>query len=489
MIGKTLIFIPTYNERENVQKLCAAILALPIEADILFLDDNSPDGTGAIIEVLRSSRKNIFAIHRAGKRGIGSAHYEGIRWAYERGYSALITMDADFTHSPEYIPEFIRRSRDCDVVVGSRYLQEKSLKEWNPWRKILTVVGHVLTKHLLKLDYDATGAYRLYRLDRVPREAFDLVCSRGYSFFFESLHILNLNRLRIREVPIHLPARTYGHSKMDPREAGHSLKFLIELSLTTLLQRERLEISGPSAGAAELHDPQDWDSYWKRKADASGIVYDAIAALYRKRVIRPALNHFIFRIFPAGSKVLHAGCGAGQNDADIRGHVAITALDISKAALASYGRLHQNRCQLAHGSIFSMPFADGAFDGIYNLGVMEHFTEEEIRRILTEFRRVLRPGGKAVLFWPPEFGLSVTALKMIHFVLNRILRRGVRLHPDEITRVKSRRHVEALCRKAGFELVEYYFGPRDLFTHSVVVLAKGSGPEAGLPQVETAALA
>jgi dolichol-phosphate mannosyltransferase len=178
------------------------------------MDDNSPDGTGDIIDELAKHSPRVFASHRPKKLGIGHAHREGINWAYAHGYTQLITMDCDFTHPPSSIPEILEvaHASDADVVVGSRYLRKDSLVGWNPLRLFLTYTGHFLTKSLLGMSQDATGGFRFYRLDRIPRSVFALVSSTGYSFFFESLYILYLNGFTIGEIPISLPPRTYGHS-------------------------------------------------------------------------------------------------------------------------------------------------------------------------------------------------------------------------------------------------------------------------------------
>ena len=197
---RTLVFVPTYNERENVEALCNGLLNLPFDFDILFLDDNSPDGTGEILHRLQQSHKNITVVHRTDKLGIGSAHFEGINWAYDHGYKLLITMDCDFTHPPEYVGQILKELRDNDVVVGSRYMSANSLPGWAFMRRMLTHTGHLVTRLLLGLPYDATGALRLYRLDRIPRGVFQLVHSRGYSFFFESLFVLHVNHFRIRSL-------------------------------------------------------------------------------------------------------------------------------------------------------------------------------------------------------------------------------------------------------------------------------------------------
>jgi len=239
---RRLVFIPTYNECENVENLFKGILDLELELDVLFMDDHSPDGTGKILDGLAKKHPNLKVIHRSGKLGIGSAHREGIRWAYAHGYKVLITMDSDFTHPPEYIASLLDNAGDYDVVVGSRYMLPGSLKEWNWYRKFLTCLGHFLTVFFLRFKYDATGALRLYRLDKIPSHAFDLVHSQGYSFLYESLFILNFNKFRIKEIPIKLFARSYGHSKMCLRDIWQSFQLLMVIFGYTIFDRQRFEI-------------------------------------------------------------------------------------------------------------------------------------------------------------------------------------------------------------------------------------------------------
>jgi dolichol-phosphate mannosyltransferase len=244
--SRILVFVPTYNERENVEKLCSQILALNLDLDVLFLDDNSPDGTGAVLDQLAERHARVKVIHRAGKFGIGSAHRHGIAWAYDHLYDILITMDGDFTHSPEYLPEFIKISRDADVVVGSRHLLKHSVKEWTVFRRLLTYSGHILTRNLLKIPYDASSAYRLYRLHNISRGILRLIPSSGYSFFFESLYVLHVNGFSIKEVPIVLPARACGQSKMGVPEALQGLLRLARLYLTVAIRKEQYRMAEPS---------------------------------------------------------------------------------------------------------------------------------------------------------------------------------------------------------------------------------------------------
>lgn len=216
---------------------------------------------------------------------------------------------------------------------------------------------------------------------------------------------------------------------------------------------------------------RDWDYYWVHKKQKSNMLYDIIAAFYRKRIIKSALNGFIKKTFKPGASLLHAGCGGGQVDTDVVRYAKVTALDISQFALDRYRALNGSLAQTLKGSIFEIPLADNSMDGVYNLGVMEHFTEEEIIRILREFHRVLRPHGRVLLFWPPVFGLTVTSMKTAHFILNNLLKKNIKLHPDEITRIFSKEHATRMLENAGFLTVDYYFGIKDAFTH-VILTAK-----------------
>ena len=226
---KTLLFIPTYNEHENVQRIYGLIKAQNLDIDLLFLDDNSPDGTGQILDEMAAHDPRLLVIHRAGKLGIGSAHQHAIQWAYDHGYALVVSMDCDLTHPPEHLPEFIQSANDFDVVVGSRFMRDESLAEWNILRKFLTHLGHFLTRYVLRVPYDATGAFRSYRLDRIHRGVFRLVKSPGLAFFFARLYVLCLSGVRVKAITIELPIRTHGHSKMKLSDVAASLHRLTQL--------------------------------------------------------------------------------------------------------------------------------------------------------------------------------------------------------------------------------------------------------------------
>lgn len=472
-MADTLLFVPTYNERDNAPRMARELAALPIDADILFVDDNSPDGTGKLLEELKSEIPRLTVHHRSGKLGIGTAHAEAIAWAYSQGYKILVTLDCDFTHSPSDIPAMIKASEKGDIAVGSRWVNSGSLPGWNIFRRAITFFGHGLTKFVLGIPQDASGAFRAYRLDRVRREIWDLVKSKGYAFFFESMFVFNRNQLLIFELPITLPARTYGNSKMSTQAAINSARYIFELALKNIRRPEQFLLPSPNLRfETSLTDPQKWDDYWNESGETGNPAYEIIAGVYRRGFIKRNLEKAIRRVFQPGSSLLHAGCGSGQVDTDIQNEMKITALDISKGALDLYSRNNRHAISIVHGNILDLPFPDETFDGIYNLGVMEHFTESEITRILNEFRRVLKPNGKIVLFWPHARATSVLVLSLCHQFLRSAMKSDRQLHPKEISHMKSHRHAKEILAGAGFEVCDYRFGPADLWVQAIITAVK-----------------
>ena len=224
-----LIFIPTYKERQNVRLIVEGLRYNLGPVPILFCDDNSPDGTYDVIREVAEQDGHVDVIRRPGKLGIGSAHKDGIREAARRGYRRLLTLDCDLTHQPSDCARFVA-CENGDVVVGSRFTDPASLADWNWLRKALTRGGHAATRMLLRMPYDATGALRLYHLDRLGVDWLDKVRSDGYAFFFESLMVLQARGAKIEELSIRLPKRTYGNSKMSVRELVRSVVMLLRLA-------------------------------------------------------------------------------------------------------------------------------------------------------------------------------------------------------------------------------------------------------------------
>lgn len=227
-----LVMIPTYNESGNIHSLIERLITIRQKLgnfDILFIDDNSPDRTGDLLDEYNKKYNFISIIHRDGKLGIGTAHQRGIEFAYNLKYTHLITMDGDFTHPPELIPELLSHSGTYNIVIGGRHAKRSSLEGWDVYRKTLTFIGHQFTMRLLHLPYDATSAFRVYRIDIIPQDVFKLVMSESYSFFFESLCILNENKFTIYDVPVVLPPRAAGSSKLKFKDMLQCLILVVTL--------------------------------------------------------------------------------------------------------------------------------------------------------------------------------------------------------------------------------------------------------------------
>jgi len=223
---KKIVFIPTHNEKNNISLLIYKILNLRLNFDILIIDDNSKDGTRNILDKIKK-KKGIKTIYRAQKLGIGSAHKTALKWCYKNKYSIIISMDGDGTHDPKYIPKLLKKSKNYDFVSTTRFKKKNSLKGWPIWRIALTSLRHIILVKALKLEFDASGAFRLINSNKVKLSHFISAKNNSYSFFWESLFILKREKYSITEIPISLNARKSGSSKMSLFDICRALKYLI----------------------------------------------------------------------------------------------------------------------------------------------------------------------------------------------------------------------------------------------------------------------
>ncbi len=211
-----LVLTCTYNERENIELLIDRIFHLAPGVSALLVDDNSPDGTGEVAEKLRSKYPKLNVIHRAGKLGLAGAIVEGLKWAARNGFTFAINMDADFSHDPVMIPEFIRRGRDSDYVIGSRYVRGGGTLNWGPHRIFLSKAGNTFARTILGLPvHDLTTGYRLVRLEHLNRLGLENIDARGYGFLIIMTYCAVSAGLRVAELPIRFLDRRYGASKMS----------------------------------------------------------------------------------------------------------------------------------------------------------------------------------------------------------------------------------------------------------------------------------
>jgi dolichol-phosphate mannosyltransferase len=217
---RTVIVIPTYNEAENLPKLVSVLFSLPLELGILVVDDNSPDGTGAVADDLANRHPgNFHVLHRTGKLGLRSAYMEGFQKAFDLGADAVAQMDADFSHDPQVLPEMARRIASHDVVIGSRYIAGGSLDDrWPAWRKALSAFGNFYARTILRSPlHDMTTGFRMWRREALLAMPLDRIRSNGYIFLVEMAYVAYLMGFRIAEVPIHFADRRWGKSKMSLR--------------------------------------------------------------------------------------------------------------------------------------------------------------------------------------------------------------------------------------------------------------------------------
>ncbi len=213
---KALIVIPTYNERENITPIVEAILRYAPQVDILVVDDSSPDGTGEIADALHERFPNVSALHRTGKLGLGTAYVAGFRYALEHGYDLVFEMDADFSHDPRYLPDFLAEAEHADLVIGSRYVKGGGTPNWSLLRRFISGGGNVFARVMLNLPIkDATAGYRCYRRKVLTTLDLGSITSQGYAFQVELAYQTLRHGFRVSEVPIIFVDRRVGKSKMS----------------------------------------------------------------------------------------------------------------------------------------------------------------------------------------------------------------------------------------------------------------------------------
>ena len=223
---KTLIFTATYNEKENIQILIERIINLKIDTDILVIDDNSPDQTGKLLKDLQKTMSNLKVIIREKKLGLDTAHKLAFKYAKENNYQKLITLDADLSHDPMEIPKIIDLLDTNSFVIGSRYM-DGGRCEMSFLRLILSIIGNKIIKHILNIkSNEFTTSFRGFNLIKLTNFNLDMVNSKGYSFFMETIFILNKLGYNIYEIPIQFKNRTQGKSKIPKLEVLRTLKNL-----------------------------------------------------------------------------------------------------------------------------------------------------------------------------------------------------------------------------------------------------------------------
>ncbi len=239
MPERAIVLIPTYNEAENLAKLLPQVLEQDTRIEVLVIDDNSPDGTGRIADELAASVSRIHVLHRPAKQGLGQAYLAGFRWALERDYDYVIEMDADFSHDPAHLKQFLNAAQSSDLVLGSRYLHGRvTIVNWPIGRLLLSYFANVYARWVTGLAvWDLTGGFKCFR--RLVLEGIDLssVRSNGYAFQIEVSVRAWRKGFRITEIPIVFVDRTEGHSKMNRAIVREAVWMVPRLRLMQWMRR------------------------------------------------------------------------------------------------------------------------------------------------------------------------------------------------------------------------------------------------------------
>lgn len=215
---KIVAVIPTYNERENIEGIVAAVLAQPLDLSVLIVDDNSPDGTGGIADSMAAADDRVEVLHREGKQGLGTAYRAGFRYAMSKGAEYMFEIDADFSHNPNDLPRLYAAAREGDAAVGSRYVKGGGSSDWSLFRWMISRGGNLYTKILARTKtVDTTSGFRCYSRRVLEAIPLDRVTSQGYAFQIEMTFVAERLGFEIIEVPITFTDREGGESKMDSK--------------------------------------------------------------------------------------------------------------------------------------------------------------------------------------------------------------------------------------------------------------------------------
>ncbi len=229
---RPLVIVPTYDERENVAAIAEAVLAQLPDGEVLFVDDNSPDGTGKLLDEMAAANQRIHVMHRAGKQGLGRAYIAGFKWALERDYAYIFEMDADFSHDPRELPNFIAAAQEADLILGSRYVGGVvRVMNWPMSRLLISNGAGRFVRFITGLPIqDPTGGFKCFRREVLEAIDLDRITSNGYSFQIEMTYNAWMKGFRIREIPIVFEDRRAGYSKMSSNIAREAFFMVLKLT-------------------------------------------------------------------------------------------------------------------------------------------------------------------------------------------------------------------------------------------------------------------
>jgi dolichol-phosphate mannosyltransferase len=238
--GRVVVIIPTYNERDNLRPITARVRSAVPAADVLVVDDNSPDGTGEIADELAAADGQVHVLHRSAKAGLGAAYIAGFQWALDQGYDAMAEMDADGSHQPEDLPRLLRELDDADAVLGSRYVPGGKVTNWPKSREYLSRGANIYVRLMLGMPlHDATAGYRIYRATTLRKIGLEDVESQGYCFQIDLSRRAIQAGLKVVEVPITFVERSRGASKMSNAVVREALWRVAQWGVSSRVHKHR----------------------------------------------------------------------------------------------------------------------------------------------------------------------------------------------------------------------------------------------------------
>jgi dolichol-phosphate mannosyltransferase len=437
--GRLLVFTATYNELDNVQALLKGIWAVDATADVLVVDDQSPDGTGALLDRLAAADQRLKVVHRPAKLGLGTAHHLGMLFAIRQGYDTLVTMDADRSHDPRDIPRLIEKLAAADFVIGSRYMPGGAC-DYGGYRRFVSVAANAAARLLLGIPlHEFTTSFRAFRVRELARVNFVKMHNQGYSFFMESVYRFHQTGLRLEEVPINFRDRYTGVSKIPRFEIVRGIGKLLHLVASRFLRRRMPPPSPPMSDKCadcgsgflserfprrlEASNDADRSSAFRcssmahtrkptvalcvqcglsqvphseQAADLEQLYADVVDQTYldnlpaKKKTFAHAYER-LQRFLPKPGRLLEVGsyCGLFLQEASARGW---TVQGIEPSRWASDYAKSATGLDIVRGSFEDVaPSLPGGFDVVVSWDVLEHVRDP--RRFLETAHSLLRPGG------------------------------------------------------------------------------------------------
>jgi dolichol-phosphate mannosyltransferase len=232
---RALVLLPTYNEKDNIEKISRQVIAIDPRIEVLIVDDNSPDGTGQIADRLSAENPRIKVLHRAGKQGLGRAYIAGFHYGIEQKYDYILEMDADFSHQPKYLADHLKNIQTCDISLGSRYIKGGGVENWPKTRWAISYYANVYSRVVTGLPVrDATGGFKCFRRQVLESLDLDSIRSNGYSFQIEVSFRAWLHGFQIRETPIIFVEREAGHSKFSKKIIYEAVFMVLYLGVQSI---------------------------------------------------------------------------------------------------------------------------------------------------------------------------------------------------------------------------------------------------------------